>query len=146
MFFQLEVAPFTTAAPEPAKGNPNEPETVGLLRQLLEVQREQLHFLKASHDASIRWRAFLNRWQEAFPDLSKACKNALPYLERSYGNMMEELAERLNEEGGDTLDNDFALQDFLDRYGMRLAQLGTLLNLVGPLADAHAPEETSENS
>ena len=27
------------------------------------------------------------------------------------------------------------MQEFLDRYGMRLAQLGTILNLVGPLAD-----------
>jgi hypothetical protein len=28
------------------------------------------------------------------------------------------------------------VQEFLDRYGMRLAQLGTILNLVAPLAEA----------
>ena len=36
------------------------------------------------------------------------------------------------------LDTDFALQDFLDRYGMRLGQLGTIINLVAPLAEAGA--------
>ena len=33
-------------------------------------------------------------------------------------------------------DDGDALQEFLDRYGMRLAQLGTILNLVAPLAEA----------
>jgi hypothetical protein len=141
MFFQLEVAPFTTVTPEPPKGNPSEPETVSLLRELLDVQREQLNFLKAAHDSTLRWRAYLNRWREDFPELSKVCKEALPFLERSYGTLMSELGERLHQEGAEALDNDFALQEFLDRYGMRLAQLGTLLNLVGPLAEANSQEE-----
>jgi hypothetical protein len=38
------------------------------------------------------------------------------------------------------------LQDFLDRYGMRLAQLGTILNLVGPLAEAGNQSEASGGS
>ena len=39
------------------------------------------------------------------------------------------------------IDNDFALQEFLDRYGMRLAQLGTILNLVAPLAECSTQGE-----
>ena len=31
---------------------------------------------------------------------------------------------------------EFSLGEFLDRYGMRLAQLGNVLNVLGPLADA----------
>ena len=31
----------------------------------------------------------------------------------------------------------------LDRYGMRLTQLGTLLNMVAPLADATSPSEST---
>jgi hypothetical protein len=117
-----------------------------LLRQILEIQREQLALLQASaaaHDHSSRWRAFLARWREDFPDLSDSCRGALLILERSYGSLIAELVERLRQDGGDGLDTDFALQEFLDRYGMRLAQLGTILNMVAPLAEASSQEESS---
>jgi hypothetical protein len=56
--------------------------------------------------------------------------------------MIAELTERLND-AGDDLDNDFSLQEFLDRYGMRLAQLGTILNLVAPLSEAGPSGEST---
>jgi hypothetical protein len=121
-------------------------ETVELLRQLVEVQREQLNCLRtsaAAHDNGARWRAFLNRWHEEFPDLSDTCRKAMPVLEQTYGKLISELTEHLTSDDNDALDSDFALQEFLDRYGMRLGQLGTILNLVAPLAEAGAPGESS---
>jgi hypothetical protein len=138
--FQLDSSPGSTLP-----GNVHPPsfpaEAVDLLRQLLEVQREQLNYLRASaqaHDALARWRAFLNRWQGEFPDLSEACRKAMPILEQCYGKLIAELTEHLSNGGSDALENDFTLQEFLDRYGVRLGQLGTILNLVAPLADAGA--------
>src|SRR5262249_52539613 len=136
-----------TSAPRAADPSPplGAPETLDLLRQILEVQREQLAYQKATlqaHDTATRWRAFLSRWKEDFPGLSDACRRALPSLERSYGQLVVELTSHLNEQGNDALDNDFALQEFLDRYGMRLAQLGTIINLVGQRADAGTPGES----
>jgi hypothetical protein len=139
----------SSAAPPPApQGSPPSfpAEAVDLLRQLLEVQREQLNQLRASaaaHDNGARWRAFLNRWHDEFPDLSDTCRKALPVLEQTYGKLISEMTEHLSSNGGEALDNDFALQDFLDRYGMRLGQLGTILNLVAPLAEAAAQGESS---
>ncbi len=143
--FQIETPgiPSTTApSPSPVVST----ETVEILRQLLEVQREQLTYLRASaaaHDTSGRWRAFLNRWQEEFPNLSETCRKALPILEQCYGKLIAELTEHLSSSGSEALDNDFTLQEFLDRYGMRLGQLGTILNLVSPLAEAGAQGESS---
>ena len=57
-------------------------------------------------------------------------------------NASPDLGAQLREEGDDALDTDFALQEFLDRYGTRLAQLGTILNLVAPLAEACPPPES----
>jgi hypothetical protein len=111
---------------------------------MLEVQREQLTYQRtaaAAHDMTARWRAFLSRWNHEFPGLSEACKRAMPLLEKCYGQMINDLTERLSDE--DALDSDFAVQEFLDRYGMRLAQLGTILNLVGPLAEAGANQGES---
>jgi len=139
MNFQIDVTSTQSQPPPEPKSSPGAIETLDVLRQMLEVQREQLAYQKAAaqaHDTTSRWRAFLNRWKEDFPSLSEACRKALPALERSYGQLIVELTDHLNGEDNSSLDNDFALQEFLDRYGMRLAQLGTILNLVGPLADA----------
>ena len=140
MHFQFELTPATPipSAPQPA----SVAEGVDLLRQMLEVQKEQLKQLRAAQDMGGRWRAFLTRWQEEFPDLATACRKALPVIERAYGKLMADLTETVCQEDSDGLDTDFALQEFLDRYGMRLAQLGTILNLVGPLAEAGSQGES----
>jgi len=128
----------TPSDPAPAES------TQDLLRQLLEVQRELLGLQKqaaAAHDHGSRWRAYLARWQQDFPELPEACKSAVPILERSYGALIAELAEHLRQNGNGSLDNEFVLGEFLDRYGMRLSQLGTILSLVAFLAEASNPPQ-----
>jgi hypothetical protein len=138
MNYQIDAsAALSPASVEPPSTPSQAPETVELLRQILEVQKEQLAYQRAAaaaHDATARWRHYLARWQNEFPSLADGCRKAMPHLERSYGQLLCDLAGRLTEDEG--LDNDFALQEFLDRYGMRLGQLGTILNLVAPLAEA----------
>jgi hypothetical protein len=147
MNFQFDVSPFLKST-APSTEPPPVPasETVDLLRQLLEVQREQLGYLRAAaaaHDTLSRWRAFLSRWQSDFPTLGEDCRRSLPVLERTYGKLLADLSSQLSQEGDEALETDFALQEFLDRYGMRLAQLGTILNLVAPLAEACPPPESN---
>jgi hypothetical protein len=147
MNFQIDVSSAlaaSSAAEPPPPATPPQNEVLDLLRQLLEVQREQLAYQRAAaaaHDMTARWRAFLARWQHEFPDLSENCRRTLPSLEKCYGQMIADLTERISDE--DALDNEFAVQEFLDRYGMRLAQLGTILNLVAPLAEAGAQNESA---
>jgi hypothetical protein len=144
MHFQFDVGQMASSPPpEPVPDPTASSETVELLRQMLEVQREHLAYMKAAHDAASRWRAFLARWSEDFPNLPESCREAMPILERSYGALISELADHLRQNGNDALDSDFTLQEFLDRYGMRLAQLGTILNLVAPLAEASSQGEST---
>src|ERR671924_510339 len=84
--------------PAPASGS------VELLRQLLEVQREQLELMKA-HQASLtamaeaqsqaRKRSWFDRWQQEFPDLPESCRHAMPVLERAYLNLISHLIEEV---------------------------------------------------
>src|SRR5579885_3401904 len=131
--------PAVNLPPAPGAG----PDVADLLRQVLEVQKDQLAVLKAqsaAQDGVARWRAFLTRWQDDFPGLGAACRQVLPLVERAYLGLIQELTDRRRDPDGG-LDNDFLLGEFLDRYGMRLGQLGTILNQLGPLADA-APVES----
>jgi len=108
---------------------------------MLDVQKEalqQTRVLVALQDTNARWRTLMTRWRQEFPELPDTCKQVLPQLERAYGTLIHTLVEELRDEGEDSLDSDFSLQEFLDRYGMRLGQLGHILNLVGPLAEMSA--------
>ncbi|VTU01585.1 Uncharacterized protein OS=Rhodopirellula baltica SWK14 GN=RBSWK_00030 PE=4 SV=1 [Gemmataceae bacterium] len=110
-----------------------------LLRQLIGLQQQQNNLLKtmvAQHDSGTRWRNFLTRWGEEFPNIGPACKRAAPVLERAYLSLLRELTDRVNAADADDLENEFALGEFLDRFGMRLGQLSNILGQVGPLADA----------
>ena len=140
---QFNVASFVApTVPKPADVSMGE--MSDLLRQLLEVQRDQLTQMKqtaAAQDGGARWRALMTRWREEFPEMPVGCKEALPILEKAYGSMVATLGAELQDQGPDALDSEFALQDFLDRYGMKLGQLGNILNVVGPLAEAAAQTE-----
>jgi hypothetical protein len=122
-------------------------EVADLLRQLLDVQRDQLALLRAkqaAQDGTAKLRAFLSRWDGEFPNIGGACKEILPHLERTYLSMVRELTDRLLADERDDLDNDFVLNEFLDRYGLRLGQLGNIISQLSPIADA-APAPAPEN-
>ena len=138
MHFQYVVAPPTTALPVPPAAPPGDGHA-SLLRELIDVQREQLAYLRAAHEAqntTARWQAFLGRWAEEFPGVGEGCQKAFPLIERAFLRLLDDVTRRLTDEDADGIDDEFSLSEFLDRYGMRLAQLGNVLNILGPLADA----------
>ncbi len=160
MQFQFDVAtnnatPPASAAAAPQQPTPATPESVPeLLRQMLELQREQLHQLvelqreqltqarAASQDSLARWRNLLSRWQKDLPEFAPNCKQAYPLLEKAYVHILAGMVEEIAQQGDEALDNDFSVQEFLDRYGMRLGQLSHLLSVIGPLAEAANQAET----
>ncbi|HEV3203936.1 MAG TPA: hypothetical protein VGY77_06125 [Gemmataceae bacterium] len=139
---QFEVTPYTTTPIQVPKDTTPTSEAISLLRQMVEIQKDQLGLARAAasaQDLSARWRTFFGRWREDFPDLAGSCREVLPILERTFATLLSELLEQLRENSTGSLENDFTLQEFLDRHGMRLAQLGTMLNLIGPMAEAGSP-------
>lgn len=147
MNYQIDVSSALTTKVEPRTPQQISTDTTDLLRGLIEIQRESLQLQKntlAAQDHNSRWKAFLSRWNGEFPGLGDQCKKAVPILEKTYARLVQDLLDRLNEE--DTVDNEFAMQDVLERFGVRLAQLGTLINLVVPLADASGATEPPANN
>jgi len=137
--------PLPVPIPEPV---PPVREMVDLLRQMIGLQQEQVGLLKAQaagQDGGAKWRSFLARWEGEFPGIGGACKQALPALERAYLGLIRELTERVNATESGELDDEFVLGEFLDRFGIRLGQLGNILSQLAPLADA-APADASSTA
>ena len=115
------------------------------LHQILEVQREHLHHARANApDNLARWRNLLGRWQNEHPEFADHCKVAYPLLEKAYVQLLASMVREVSEQGDDALDNEFAVQEFLDRYGMKLGQLSHLLSIIGPLSEAAVQNEASK--
>ena len=133
--------------PDVSTPQPGGAELGELLKQVLDVQKEQLAVMKAqqaAQDSQARWKAFLARWNSDFPNIGHVCKQVLPVVERAYLELIRELTDKIrDDEAG--LENEFILSEFLDRYGARLGQLGMVLSQLGPLADA-APAEVERPS
>lgn len=154
MQFQFDIASTTkTPAPPPL---PVTPETVpNLLRELVEIQRDQFGELlelqkehlnvarAAAQDNLARWRQMLNRWGESYPEFAENCKKAYPLMERCYVQMLSNLVEEVAQQGDDALDTEFTVQEFLDRYGMKIGQFSHLLGIVGPLSEAAQQNEAA---
>lgn len=149
MHYQINVTQGALPFPLEKPGLPADATDLTLaVRQLLEVNIEQAALLRnilASQDQATRWRNFLNRWEESLPGLGTTCRKAFPVLEGAFARSIQEITDHLAREGED-LQEEFCLQEFLDRYGNRITQLATLMNLVGPLAEAASPKAPSQPS
>ena len=134
---------YVTPTPYPGGLPPTNGELADLLRQMLDLQREQIGLVRAQMAAAdnlSRWRAFLNRWVGEFPDVGSGCKEILPTLERTYNTVLQEVTERVREIGDD-LEEEFTLGEFLDKYGIRVTQLGNMICSISPIADAVPPSD-----
>jgi hypothetical protein len=107
------------------------------LTQILDIQKEHLNYVRTQAlDSLSRWRNLLARWQKDHPEFSEHCKKAYPAMEKVYVQMIVGMVDELAQQDEDAMESDFAVQEFLDRYGMRLSQMSHLLSIVGPLSEA----------
>ncbi len=139
MHFSFDVSGPTQ--PQPPVPTDVPADMLELLRQILDVQKEQYALTRAvaiANDQGQKWRHFLSKWNGEYPNVAHDCKTVLPLIERAYMDLMRDLTEKLTDDP-DAIDNEFTLGEFLDRYGMKLNQLGTILNMVTPLAENAPP-------
>jgi hypothetical protein len=155
MQFQFDIAS-TSAKSPPPQPTPLGDGIADLLRamyemqrdqlaQILEVQKEQLNHARAQSQENLgRWRHLLSRWETEHPDFAEYCKRAYPILEKSYVQLLVNMVEEVADRGEESLDNEFGVQEFLDRFGARVGQLSHLMSIVGPLSEAAAQLEAAK--
>lgn len=122
-----------SGAPTPLDGD----EQLQLLRQMLEGQdrtNELLEELVTQFGAAQKQRQQeLGQWRQANPGLAKACRQAAESLSRVQTQFLESLTEEVRDNSEALLDGEFMLNEFVDRFGPRLAHLNGVLQVLSQL-------------
>ncbi len=154
--YRMEVSP-TGQGPTPVVPNMNDPvallhvianmqsQTLELQRQSLELQRQQLELAREAAQINREQRsrqiAELERWQNSHDSVLDQSRESLANLEQVHAALIGELSNYVSENQENLIDGDFALTDFVDRFGPRLAHLNTMLAVLRPLAIAMKKSE-----
>ena len=120
----------------------------GLLRQLLAAQDRQNELLEElieQMSAAHKQRANeLGQWKQANPHLARRCRRAAESLSKIQTQFLENLTEELNENAEHLMDGEFMLNEFVDRFGPRLAHLNGVLQMLSQLGATSQPSSSNQ--
>ncbi len=118
---------------------------IELLRQMVSSQERQnklLEGLVQQMGAQQRQRAHeLSQWKQSNPTLARECRIAAERLGEVQTRFLETVTEEIQESAEHMLDGEFMLNEFVDRFGPRLAHLNGVLQTLAQLSSASEPTE-----
>jgi len=117
------------------------------LREILAAQDRQNELLEelVNHFCSAqRQRANeLGNWKQANPGLARNCRLAAEALSKVQTEYLVSLTQEISENYETLRDGEFMLNEFIDRFGPRLAHLNGLLQVLSQLSSTPSPTNTS---
>jgi hypothetical protein len=120
---------------------------VNLMREMVALQEQQnqlLEDLNVQLATTQRQRANeLGNWKEAHPDLARSCRLAAETLSRVQTQFLHNLTEDVENNEEALVDGEFMLNEFVDRYGPRLAHLNGVLQVLSQLSGDQSPSNSS---
>lgn len=136
-------------------GNPSQAghhiqlEHAELLREVLAAQdrtNEILEELVGVMATSQKQRAQeLHQWRHANPHLADACREAAESLSQVQVEFLERMTEEISTTVDEMTDSEFFLNEFVDRYGPRLAHLNGVIQVLAQLSSNQAPSPSSSS-
>ncbi len=136
-FFHIDVS-HSASEPVPRNGAEAQSEIVALLHQLVmgqDRQNELLEDLVEQMQAGQKQRVSeLNQWKESNPMLANRCRAAAEALSQVQMEFLQSLTVDVSDHFEDMIDSDYVLNEFVDRYGPRLAHLNGVLHLLSQLS------------
>jgi len=145
MFSQIDVSQGGPGVPGPNDLDAKHVafEQTQLLRDILSAQDRQnevLEELVGQLGAAQRQRtAELGQWKRANPDLAVNCRLAAEALSKVQTEFLGSLTEEISENCDTLMDGGFMLNEFVDRFGPRLAHLNGVLQVLTQLSSASNP-------
>lgn len=127
----------------PRDANDSADEQVGLLRSILSAQDRQNELLEELVNqlgAAQRQRNLeLGQWKQANPELARGCRAAAEALSQVQVEFLHGMTREINENVDALMDGEFMLNEFVDRFGPRLAHLNGVLQILAQLSSNSTP-------
>ncbi len=147
LFMSFDVSAHPDAAPQNKRKEVSNDDIALLLQHLIAGQERQTELLEEmvqSANASQRQRANeLGHWKEANPQLALRCRNAAEALSNVQTEFLYNLTEEINDNAEGFLEGEFLLNEFVDRFGPRLAHLNGVLQVLSQLSSSSGKASSS---
>ena len=139
--FRIDVGPNASDTAMLNQSKKTDSDMTSLLRQLVVGQQRQTEMLEELIDqigSGQRQRVMeLGQWRDANPVLARRCRSAAEALSQVQTEFLETLTIEVKENYENMLDGDFALNEFVDRFGPRLAHLNGVLQVLSQLSSTN---------
>ncbi|NDC54543.1 MAG: hypothetical protein EBZ74_09705 [Planctomycetia bacterium] len=89
--------------------------------------------------------AELKAWKDSNPELATSCRQAAESLAKVHTEFLATIARDAAENADDFADSEYALGEFIDRYGPRLAHFNGVLQLFAQLGAPVPPAGPATN-
>jgi hypothetical protein len=144
MYTQVDV---TAGAPPTPPGGHSSLEHTELLRDVLAAQdrtnellEELLSIMASSHKQRLQE---LHQWKNANPRLAESCRQAAEALSHVQVDYLERITDEIKDTAEDMAHGEFMLNEFVDRFGPRLAHLNGVIQVLAQLGSPHAPNQAA---
>jgi hypothetical protein len=135
LFTQVDITAGTMSSPQTGG---SDGENTRLLREILTAQDRQNELLEELvtqlSSAQKQRNQELGQWKSANPDLAQNCRVAAETLSRVQTEFLNTLTDEVNSNAEVLLDGEFMLNEFVDRFGPRLAHLNGVLQVLAQLS------------
>ena len=143
---QIDISSAMGGSGQPASLVGGSAETAQLLRDMVALQQKTCELLtEVLAQVSLQQRqrnAELKAWREANPDLAASCRQAADSLSKVHTEFLAAVAREACDNAEDYADSEYALGEFIDRYGPRLAHFNGVMQMFAQLATPPAPPAT----
>ncbi len=144
MYHQFDVSQDIPAGQDGDSGA----EQTHLLREILAAQDRQNELLEELvgqlGSAHRQRQAELGQWKESNPKLAHSCRMAAEALSKVQTEFLVALTEEIAENHEVFMDGEFMLNEFVDRFGPRMAHLNGILQVLSQLSAT--PSTTSTHN
>ncbi len=137
LYTQLDVTAGTPARPAGNRERDDKQQTELLTNILgsLDRQNELLEELVGTLCQQQRQRAEeMNQWRSANPGLVRSCRRAAETLGRVQTEFLRTMTQEVHQNSEALIDGEFVLNEFVDRFGPRMAHLNGVLQVLAQIS------------
>ena len=140
--FRIDVSADSEAEAAQTQQGEADQSALALLKELVAGQAQQNRLLEElvhQQVAANKQRATeLQQWKNANPELARSCHQAAETLSRVQTQFLDTLTEEIADSEEHLVEGEYMLNEFVDRFGPRLAHLNGVLQVLAQLGSSDA--------